>query len=143
MPLQRYWFRLASIHFSIVNTMYTAHILDEESRTMLMLQFMPKYSKVLAHHVTVKFGVPEGTPAPNYADVKLVGYIDSGDGLEALVVSVDGTWIRPDGNIYHITWSLDPDKYSPKDSNTLLSSHLTKWTMMMPTELMTTPGVLQ
>ena len=123
--------------------MYTAHTLDEESRTMLLLRFTPKYSKVLAHHVTVKFGVPEDTPAPNYADVKLVGYIDSGDGLEALVVSVDGTWIRQDGNIYHITLSLDPDKYSPKDSNALLSSHLKKWTMVRPVELMTTPGVLK
>ena len=122
--------------------MYTAHVLDEESRTMLLTKFVPKYSKVIGHHVTVDFGVPEGTPAPNYADVKLVGYIDSGDGLEALVVSVDGTHTRPDGKTYHITWSLDPDQYSPKDSNDLLSNVRNRWTMVMPTELMTTPEVL-
>ncbi len=125
--------------------MYTAHVLDEESRMMLALSYPPKYSKPIGHHVTVEFGVPEGTPAPNYADVKLVGYIDSGDGLEALVVSVDGTYIRPDGNIYHITWSLDPEKYSAKDSNELLANSRSRnlWKLVLPVELATTPDVLK
>lgn len=109
---------------------------------MLMLRYPPKYSKVLAHHVTVEFGVPSDTPSPNYCDVRLVGYSDSGDGLEALVVSVNGTRDRPDGKIYHITWSLDPDKYAPKDSNDLLASHVNRWTMVLPVELATTPVVL-
>jgi len=122
--------------------MYTAHVLDEESRMMLLMKYPPKYSKVIAHHVTLEFGVPSDTPPPNYADVKLMGYTDSGDGLEALVVSVNGSTKRPDGKIYHITWSLDPDKYSPKDSNDLLTSRVNLWKMVVPVELATTPAIL-
>ena len=38
--------------------------------------------------------------------VRAVGYIDSGDGVEGLLVEVDGSTTRPDGNLFHVTWSL-------------------------------------
>jgi hypothetical protein len=39
--------------------------------------------------------------------------------VEALVVSVDGSVDRPDGSIFHITWSLG-DGRSAKESNDVL-----------------------
>jgi hypothetical protein len=41
--------------------------------------------------------------------------------LEALVVSINTGITRPDGGSYHITLSLDPNKYSPKHSNDLIA----------------------
>lgn len=104
----------------LLNEMYTAYVLSEDSRRKLAERFPPKYSEFVGHHVTEQFGVRKGTEAPKSAEVEVVGYIDSQDGLEALVVSVNGSTQRPDGGTYHITWSLDRDKYKPVDSNMLL-----------------------
>ena len=118
---------------------YSAYLLTDKARNELLAKFPPKYSKVVAHHITVKFGAPNAEP-PAPAMVAVVGYIDSGDGLEALVCSVNGTTERADGSKYHITWSLEPGKYSPKDSNALLRSKRFTLTRAYPIE--TTPEVL-
>lgn len=101
--------------------MYTAYVLDAKSRRELSKHFPPKYPETVGHHVTVKFGVSKDTPTPRPAELKVVGYADDGEGLEALVVSVDGKTVRPDGGIYHITWSLDRSKgRKPVHSNELV-----------------------
>jgi len=101
---------------------YIAYVLDQSSRDVLKAKFPPKYPTFVGHHVTYQFGVPEGTELPPPAQLRVVGYVDSGDGLEALVVSVSGSTARQDGKIYHLTWSLDSGKYKPVDSNTLLKA---------------------
>jgi len=122
--------------------MYTAYVLTDESRSQLEEKYPPKYSKFVGHHVTVEFGVPADAEVPEEAEVKVLGFNDSGDGLEALVVSVNGEIKRPDGSKYHITWSLDPEKYAPKDSNELLKESYW-YTMSLPTVIDTTPEVLK
>jgi len=123
--------------------MYTAYVLTDETRTYLEAKFPPRYSKFVGHHVTIEFGVPRDTVPPTAAEeVKVLGRIDSGDGLEALVVSVNGSRERPDGKAFHITWSLEPEKYSPKDSNELLSNSL-RYTMSVPHIINTVPSVLE
>lgn len=103
----------------IIMESYSAYVLDDNSRNTLVERFPPKYSKFIGHHITVQFG---GRPElPPDAEIKIVGYVDSGDGLEALVASVDGEIKRQDGSVYHITWSLEPDIYKPVDSNKLLA----------------------
>lgn len=123
-----------------IKNAYTAYLLDVESRVMLSQQFPPKYPKFIGHHVTVQFGVPASTIPPAPASVSVVGYADSEDGLEALVVSVNGSAKRDDGSTYHITWSLDPAKYSPKHSNDLLKKGFTE---VDPVAVRTTPATLQ
>lgn len=87
--------------------MYTGYLLTEKTRNTLLAQFPPKYAKVVAHHITEKFGVPsDAVPPAMPKTVKVVGYIDSGDGVEGLLVEVNGSIARPDGSKYHITWSL-------------------------------------
>ncbi len=119
---------------------YTAYVLDQSSRDALEKKFPPKYPKFIGHHVTVQFGVSAETEVPPPAQLKVVGYVDSGDGLEALVVSVNGSSTRQDGKIYHITWSLDPEKYSPVDSNTLLKTK--RFTIMRSIPIATKPELL-
>lgn len=101
--------------------MYTAHVLNPESKRELIERFPPKYPEVVGHHTTVQFGVPKDTQAPDPASLQIVGYADDGEGLEALVVAVDGEVRRSDGSLYHITWSLDRSKgRKPVDSNALV-----------------------
>lgn len=121
--------------------MYTAYVLSDETIERLMERFPPKYEKVIAHHVTVEFGVPEGTEPPPEADIKVVGYADSEDGLEALVVSVNGSPKREDGKHFHVTWSLDPDKYKPVDSNELIGYG--NYTLVLPKFVDATSEVLR
>ena len=120
--------------------MYTAYVLDEQSRERLLAKFPPKYSKVIAHHITVEFGVDSNTPPPPNAEIRVVGHADSGDGLEALVVSVDGEKQREDGKFYHITWSLEPDKYRPVDSGDLIGYG--KFKLTLPIPISTVPETL-
>jgi hypothetical protein len=123
--------------------MYTAYVLTDESREYLLKKFPPKYSKVVAHHVTVEFGVPDDTESPEPAAVKVIGEADSGDGLQALVVSVNGSTLRPDGGTYHITWSLEPDRYKPVDSNALLADYEKRWKIVLALPVDTQPATLK
>lgn len=120
---------------------YTAYVLDDTSRELLVKRFPPKYPDFIGHHVTVQFGVPaDATPPPN-ATLKVVGHKDSGDGLEALVVTVNGSTARPDGSVYHITWSLDRSKYKPVDSNKLLSGG--RYTLIKSIPIQAVPRTLK
>lgn len=102
--------------------MYTCYLLSETARDTLIKLYPPKYDKVICHHITRQFGAPAGTSLPEKPKVvKVIGYANDPDGLEAFVVSVDGEEKRPDGKRYHITHSLDPSKFKPVDSNTLVN----------------------
>ena len=107
--------------------MYTAFVLDDETRAALLERYPPKYDKVIAHHITVNGGAKKDAELPEYEWIKVVGEGDSGDGLQALAVMVDGKYHRADGKPYHITWSLDPDKYKPVDSGELIADYSKRW----------------
>ena len=121
--------------------MYTAYVLEEEARASLLEMFPPKYNKTIAHHITLEFGVGEATAIPEDAEIAIIGHVDNHDGLEALVVTVDGTAARPDGGYYHITWSLNPLRYKPVDSNKLVK-HL-PWKYQEVINICTIPKLLK
>jgi len=122
--------------------MYAAYVLTDESRELLLKKYPAKYSKMIGHHVTIAFNVPLNTEIPEAADLKVFGSKDSKDGLQSLVVSVNGNFFRPDGNMYHITWSLDPDKYSPADSKKLLKDGEKNWILSIPITIETVGQLL-
>lgn len=99
--------------------MYTAYKLTEKARKTLYLLFPPTYPDFIGHHITERFGVPEGTSAPKVPKlVEVVGYINNGDGIEGFLVEVNGSSDRPSGGKYHITWSINRDKgYKPVNTN--------------------------
>lgn len=97
--------------------MYTGYLLTEKTRGMLLQRFPPKYQRVVAHHITETFGVSKDHAPPKAPEsVEVVGYIDSGDGVEGLLVAVNSSVKRPDGAKYHITWSLDTGR-KPVETN--------------------------
>lgn len=101
---------------------YQAFELDAASRTKLARAFPPKFPEFIGHHITYAFGVTADTPLPEAQTFKVVGYVCDPAGLEALVVEVDGTTARPDGKVYHCTWSLDRDAgFKPVNSNDLIA----------------------
>lgn len=98
---------------------YNGYLINSASRSYILQHFPAKYKKIIAHHITHAFGVYEEI-APQIEMARVIGYADTGDGLEAFVVELDGKIKRPDGKIYHITYSLDSEKYKPKDSNSVI-----------------------
>ena len=93
--------------------------LDRGERAALLERFEPRYPNVVADHVTLARGARD-TPLPEEVDAEVVGRIDDGQGVEALVVAVGGSTDRPDGSTYHITWSLGPGRQA-KESNDVLA----------------------
>lgn len=93
--------------------------LDREERVELLLQFPPAYTNVVADHVTLIARVAGDAPLPSPVHAEIVGRADDGKGVEALVARVEGTTDRPDGSVYHITWSLGPGRRA-KESNDVI-----------------------
>ena len=109
--------------------------LDREQRVELLQQFRPRFRNVVADHVTLQSDASEEAPLPQETDGEIVGRVDDGRGVEAMIVSIGGTTDRPDGGTYHITWSLE-DGREAKESNDVLAGQ--RWVMLdlpMPVRL--------
>ena len=119
--------------------MYSAYQLDSKQRESLLKQFPPRYPRVVADHITVLFGGADVALPKPAQKAEVIGMADDGNGLQALIVRVNGNLVRQDGSIYHITWSLDPvglvsaemddtpnQTYKPVHSNVLVKN-LNSW----------------
>lgn len=93
-------------------------LLAEDDRERLLQQFKPKYENIVAHHVTLKTDAAKD-PLPPKVQAQIVGRTDDDKGVEAMVVTIDGTTDRPDGSTYHITWSLGEGRRA-RESNDVL-----------------------
>ncbi len=90
--------------------------LDRDERAALLQRFPPRYDQPVADHVTLEKGaaaLPPGVTA------RIVGRADDGDGVEAMVVALDGSTDRPDGSTFHITWSLAPGRRAVESNNVI------------------------
>jgi len=106
-------------------------LLPEDDRAKLLDEFKPKYSKTDAHHVTLKSDAAND-PVPAPVEGQIVGHADDGQGVEAMVVSIDGTTDRPDGSTYHITWSLGEGRRARESNNVLRERGWEKFEQPIP-----------
>ncbi|MDT8760963.1 hypothetical protein MZO42_19865 [Sphingomonas psychrotolerans] len=83
-------------------------LLDPRDREALLARFTPAWPDVIAHHVTLASKTVN--PLPTQTAGEVVGHVNDGEGLQALVVAIDGSTDRPDGSTWHITWSLDKSR---------------------------------
>lgn len=98
--------------------------LDAGERAALLDRFPPEWPDVIADHVTLDPDADVQTPLPQDRQGAIVGAINDGEGLQALVVAIDGGTDRPDGSTYHITWSLDRARgRHPVESNSVIARH--------------------
>ena len=93
-------------------------LLVADQREKLLKQFPPNFEKTVAHHVTLQ-GEAKREPIPPEVQATIVGRTDDGEGVEAMVVAIDGTTDRPDGSTYHITWSLGPGRKARESKDVL------------------------
>lgn len=96
--------------------------LDRVDRAKLLERFAPEWPDVIADHVTLDAKARRDDPLPPVSRAEIVGSVNDGVGLQALVVAIDGSTDRPDGSTYHITWSLDRSRgRKPVESNTVIA----------------------
>ena len=85
--------------------------LHPEERQTLLARFAPLFPDVIADHVTLDGEAGPDAPLPIATNGEVVGEIDDGAGVQALVVAIHGTTARPDGSSYHLTWSIRPRRW--------------------------------
>lgn len=95
--------------------------LDRGERAQLLRRFPPRYRNTVADHVTLAAKVAADAPLPQETAGEIVGRADDGLGVEAMVVRIGGTTVRPDGSTWHITWSLE-DGRRAKESNDVIAA---------------------
>ena len=109
--------------------------LDREQRKELLQQFPPRYRNVDADHVTLKVKAGQDAPLPEETHGEIVGRVDDGRGVEAMIVRIGGTTDRPDGSTYHITWSLEPGRKAKESNDVLRSAPWVMFDLPMPVKL--------
>ena len=82
-------------------------LVDPKTRESLLQRYPPIYPNVVAHHVTLSSGIESDAAIPLPTRGTIVGRVDDGNGVEALIIEIGGTTDRIGGGTYHITWSLD------------------------------------
>jgi hypothetical protein len=113
---------------------YVGWLLDSDDRARLLRRFPPRYARVIAHHVTLKFGDATAV-APAETVAEIVGEADDGAGVQALVVRIDGTTARPDGGTFHITWSLAPGRAARESNDAITAKGWTRFAAPSPLRL--------
>jgi hypothetical protein len=98
---------------------YTGWLVDPDARETLLARFPPRYGRIVAHHVTLKFGDTTAS-APAETVGEIVGEADDLVGVQALVVAIGGSPARPDGGVFHITWSLAEGR-DARESNDVIA----------------------
>lgn len=114
---------------------YAGYLLDENQRLQLAQIFIPKFKQFVGHHITTAFNVTEQSIPAAPTESLIVGYT-ADDGLEALVVAINGSTERIDGRTFHITWSLIPEIRKPVDANKLIE---TVWYAIAPIAIKVEP----
>jgi hypothetical protein len=109
--------------------------LDREQRKELLQQFRPRYRNVDADHVTLRTKAAGDSLLPDERLGEIVGRVDDGKGVEAMVVAIAGTTDRPDGSVYHITWSLEPGREAQESNDVLAAREWTAFDLPMPVRL--------
>jgi len=111
--------------------------LDQEERAELLERFPPRFAKAVAHHVTLATDAEQRDLPPDVR-AAIVGRTDDGQGVEAMVVTIDGETDRPDGSTFHITWSLGEGRRA-RESNDVLKER--GWTEFgQPVAISLTPA---
>lgn len=97
------------------------------------MQFPPTYPRIVARHVTLKVGATGPLPEPKTGVI--IGRVDDGRGVEALVVAIDGSTERPGGGHFHITWSLEEGREARESNDAIAALGWTAIEPDMPVEL--------
>ena len=108
--------------------------LDRAQRGELLERFPPRYAEPVADHVTLETKA-EAKPLPPAVDAEILGRADDGQGVEAMVVALDGSSDRPDGSTFHITWSLGAGRRARESNDVIRDCGWTRFDEAVPVSI--------
>jgi hypothetical protein len=110
---------------------YTGYKLTDDAQAYLLARVPAVHPDVIAHHVTYAFGV-EDDQMPADAGIVRVVAVAHNKKVQAAIVKVNGSVMRPDGSYFHITVSIDRAAGGrPVDSNALVRDRK-RWVVRRP-----------
>jgi hypothetical protein len=109
--------------------------LDPDQRRELLQQFPARYANVIADHVTLQAAAGADAALPDAVIGEIVGRADDGEGVEAMVVVIDGSSDRPDGGTWHITWSLADGRRARESNDVIRARGWAAFDLPMPVQL--------
>lgn len=109
--------------------------LDEEQRGQFLRQFPPQFRNVVADHVTLRSKAASDAQLPKESEGEIIGRVSDNRGVEALIVSIEGTSDRPDGSTYHITWSLEDGRHGRESNDVLREQKWERFDLPLPLSL--------
>jgi hypothetical protein len=120
--------------------MYSGWLISNNSIQQIKNLFEQTHPDFIGHHVTYMFG--DDSELSPEATLKIIGQCTTNK-IQCFVITVNDEIIRPDGNLYHLTWSIDKSKGAkPVDSNKAIIEygfvHLDK-----PIEIFGTPKIFK
>lgn len=90
---------------------YLAYRIRDNERAQKLSEWPPQFTRLPDHHITHVFGTGDNPPPmPAPVTIEALGRVTDGHGIEAIAIRVNGSVTRPDGELYHCTWSLDATK---------------------------------
>lgn len=107
----------------------------DADRLALLARLPPRYAQVMADHVTLRAHVAADAELPPAARALIIGHVDDGAGVEALVVQIEGSTGRPDGRTYHLTWSLGPGRTAIESNQAIARQGWTAMAAPLPVNL--------
>ncbi|MEI7465069.1 MAG: hypothetical protein WCJ87_06970 [Burkholderiales bacterium] len=86
--------------------MYRAYPLTAADRASLLKQFPPRFSRVIADHISAEGLRSMDKVREGAATGRVIG-VANGDKYQALVVTINGRELTSDGTPFHVSWSVD------------------------------------
>ena len=104
-------------------TNYSGYLVNNKQSLLDTLKtsgIEPKHEKLIAEHITHKY--PDKEKAPDASSAEVYGYAHN-DGVDALLMRVNGSTHRADGTPYHVTLSV-AGGHKPAESGPMLQKAL-------------------
>ena len=79
----------------------------------------PKYKNVIGDHITLEYDIQKDIPLPSTNKAIVFAIADDNIGLQVLILKIKNSIYRPDGKIFHITWSKEPGRKSSESQNVI------------------------
>lgn len=120
--------------------MYRAYPLTPADRQALLKRFPPTHPRVIADHLSAQSLEHMDKVKEGPAKGEVVGVMDA-DGLQALIVSLNGNTETAGGDLFHISWSAEPGFKTRFAGATIARNGYTKLDRPIPLDLSSGPTI--
>lgn len=121
------------------SNLYRAYPLTIQDRQKLLLLFVPTHPVVIADHISAQALSTLHLVKEGAATGEVIGHADH-EGLQILVVSVNGVELTGDGTPFHISWSAEQDAKTRESGAVVKRNGFTRFTQSIPLDLSSGPS---